>query len=638
MNKAVCWILGILTGMVVTVGGEAIAVAAIPTKTYLNATGTVVVGENIGNRGLADVITHINQFAISDVPVVKDLLDNLLKSGSFGDFISLEYDDIKDIKLTDPQLAEKIRNAIKITASLKSLKVDLGDFGKLEMFKTWQSVTPTAEEIAKHPTLYYFQDASGKYLRAYDDKGNPANGFTPGTQLYYGNLSEIVVTDLFTHLAVRVPQLTYRNFVETFIGTPKEDDPLIRNIGDMALKDLSTLDTGKFHLKDFIKDGPGTPKLFDLLCDLTGKASADEIILDDLSTINVDDIHLVSVLDDVPENAKTYLLLRDLTGKAKNEDITLADLSSINTNSIHIINVLEKTTANAKVYELLRDLTGKANDEDIVLGDLASVDIKEVHLHTFIDDNASNAKLYTLLRDLTGKPDNASLLLKDLDNLHISDAHLISLLDYTGNEELYDVLADMCSVANPEELTIGSLESGDLNKIHLKTLLGGTSTDNTILKKLLEDDTVIIGNLGTKIDALSIHDLFGANCFTTDSTKKANNDTYYLDTTTNVYTYSTTPLSGDTYYVSKEAGIWLLLAFDASELSSVNGRAGKFSPSTATFSTLQNDPATFSDGISNSTIYQLISAGIIDDDPSYSDNLKKAKLSEVIEAAKIILS
>ena len=58
-----------------------------------------------------------------------------------------------------------------------------------------------------------------------------------------------------------------------------------------------------------------------------------------------------------------------------------------------------------------------------------------------------------------------------------------------------------------------------------------------------------------------------------------------------------------------------------------------YAVSTATIASLEGSAA--SDAIKNATVYQLIAAGLIDNN-SYSDALLRLTLSEVLDAAAVI--
>lgn len=653
MNKGVCWFLGMLTGMVVTVGAEAIVVAAVPTKVYTNnIAGTEIVGSNIGDRGLLDVIMNIKTFKIDDIPAIKTLLDELLKSGSFGDFIALDYNKIKDLNLTDPQLAEKIRNAIEIVASLKSLRVDLGSFGNLAMFKSWEPVDPsilTPEEIRKNPKLYYYQTSGGGYARAFGDDGSYQPGVTEETPIFYANLSEIPVTELFVHVSPRVMRMKVGAFAEQFLGKGLSSK-VNALIGDYLVSDLDKIDVNSFKLTEFVNN----EEVILLMEDMTGKDRAD-ITIGDLDKISTEDVRLISVLP-YKGSEKLYDLLCDATGKTKDE-ITVGQLSKVDFDACHLKHVIDSSDpSNDKLYQLLSDITGKEKD-DILVSDLSGVDIGKAKLTSFLA-YAGNEQLYQVLLDVTGETDYTKLTVNAMNGADMGLVKLSTFIEPTGNDDLYTVLLDMIHAKGgdyagrtPETVLLKDLNNLDFGAVRLSSVWGTSSKDtgNAILDVLLKDDTVTVGNLASKINALTINELFGAECFTTDREKAFVHydtahpgedliDVYNLDAGN--YVYNTTiatadPTPDNAYYISATAGVWLLFSYNVADadINTTNGRAEKLTPSTVTFDQLQNDASAFSDTIGKARMYQLISSGVVQDskaDP-YKDSVKKLNLKQVLD-------
>lgn len=512
MNKAGCWILGTLTGIVVAVGAEAIVLAAVPTKTYLNGFGTTIVGEELGSKGLFSVLANVNSIKVDDLPIIKDTLDKLTAEGGLGDLVQFDYNAIKDLRLSDPNLSNALKNAIQVTATLKSLNVDLGDFGQLKMFKQWTPAAPSNEEIAASPKVFYYKDGNNAYQRAFDDHGQAVAGYTSGSQLYLADLSSIVVDQLFANLSYQIKGLSFKEFLTSFMGVNEadlSDNTLYKIIGDRPLSELSDLTADDILLKDVIGGEAGSSW-----------------------------VDTLSSLLDTPY-------------------------------------------------------------DQIKVSQLSGIDFSTLKLTAVLKDNASNAKLYGILMDLTGY---SVISGKTHDDIHIGDLEGLDV----GNIRLSSVLS---LPEDPEE----------------------RKAMNVILRTLLEKD-VKVGELGDSINGLTLYELFGADCFTTDEAKKVNADTYRYDEENKIYTYDNAiPGTEETYYVSADAGIWLLFAYDAGAIQG-NGRANTFAPSTVTFSSLQNNAGTFSEKISNATIYQLLSAKVVQEDPGapFSDGLKAMTLSQAL--------
>lgn len=504
MNKAVCWILGILSGSVLTVGAEALIIAATPSKNYLNAFGTQLVGDNIGNKGLFDVLTNIPNFTVDDLPIIKQALDELAADPNFAGLVEIDYEQIRNVKLTDAHLSSAFRSAFKIVATLSTLDVDLGDFGQLNMFSSWQEVSPSNDEISANPYVFYYKQADGTYARAFDEHGHAVSGYSSG-QLYLANLSEITVTDLFVNLSYQVKELTFKEFMVNMMGvkeTDLENNAIYKIVGNKKLSELSNME--------------------------------------------LNDILLSNVIG-IEDNEKLYAVLSDcLDGKAK---------------------------------------------EEITLGDLSGMDFDKVKLS--------------------------------------------SIIAYEGNQSLYDILMDLCEYDGSDgktyaDLAIGDLSGLDASQLHLSTVLSSNSS-NTIINHLVEKGSTI-GSLSNDINAMSTFELFGDKVFTDSSNAAdwANEDVYYLDDASS--SYIDTPIGGAAvYHIDVDAGIWLIFAYDSSEYD-VNGKAKNFAPSDITFSKMQDEPKSLSNKMADAKIYQLITAGIIEEDPAspISDMIKAQTFGEVL--------
>ena len=637
MGKVACWFLGMLTGAIVITGAEAITLAVVPSKTYLNAFGTQVVTDKIGNKGVFDIYNHMNEFVVDDVPAIKKMLDDFLASGGMGDLISIDYEQIRNVKLVELSQASTIlKNAISITATIKSMNVDTGKFGNLKIFKEWTPWAPTADEIAEAPQLYYFKDSTGKYVRAFDNSGNRVAECPADAQLYRASLSEVPVDQLFKCLTPRLNECTYKEFAINLMGGDEEklkDSIVYKLVGDKYLRELNDVKADEFKLIDVLPKTTENQKMYDLLTDIT-KKSEEELIVGDLKKVNMDDAHLVKFVP-YSGNAQLYDVLIDMTGKTgsgtKQElasSITLGELDGASMDGVKLTSIVAKTTENQKMYDLLEDLTGKAS-ADIVLNDLKTINTDEAHLTSVIEKSTSNEKMFNLLEDLTGKGSD-DIVLNDLKTINTDNAHLSTLIPIAGNEKLYNVLCDLSGNTNPADVTLGSVSGGNIDNVKLSSLLGTTSSDNAVLNALLQDDTVTMGNLASKIDALKINKIFGGEVFIpgTSTEPKARTDKYELNATTGVYTYNPALPDGgeNTYYISATAGVWLLLAYDAGSIEPMVGRADTFSPSPVTFSTLTHNPDTVSSSIGNATIYQLESAKVISSStiPDKSKTLSEA--------------
>lgn len=250
---------------------------------------------------------------------------------------------------------------------------------------------------------------------------------------------------------------------------------------------------------------------------------------------------------------------------------------------------------------------------DKKISELKDTDENDFYLKDVLD--TPDERLKEILTDIYGDYD--TITVGNLHDFKMDDLHLAKVLK-DPNDNLKNVLVDAFSdsVTSYEEITVSMLakspgEGGfDFNNVHLGTVIN--ETDNPILSALIEKNCSV-GKIGTEIDALSLYSAYGKECFikkTAPTDEKI--PLYNRSENDGVITY-TYDADGE-YYLSKTAGIWLLLCFDGDEFykdGNNKGRPQTYTVSNRTFSSLKGDGV--SDVIAKATVRQLIDAGIIPD-------------------------
>ena len=221
-----------------------------------------------------------------------------------------------------------------------------------------------------------------------------------------------------------------------------------------------------------------------------------------------------------------------------------------------------------------------------------------------------------------------------------------------SNETLYSVLLQgrgyaVTNATDIEKLSsnlkISDIKGGiDFSKIRLSTVLTN-SGGNDILDILLEDDTVTLGNIGEKINNLSVAEIYGVNCFVEDSTNEKAK--YYKDEKGDFYLVggALTPseLNGTTTYsISSDAKIWLFLNYETAyeevddkkiSLFDANGNALAYMNKDLKFKNIKNSITGMTGGILDATIRQLEDCGILTG--PYNPGLYPRSISQIIEFA-----
>lgn len=406
------------------------------------------------------------------------------------------------------------------------------------------------------------------------------------------------------------------------------------NYDDLVVGDIqneSTFNISAITLKNVMTKAEAG-SLATVLEDLTG-LPYDSIKIDSLKGLDINALHLSSVL--TPDPTLENILIQ-ATGAASYDEVTIDSLNHFSVDGIKLGTVMSGASADLKT--IVAEATGKAF-ADVTISDLSSgFTVGNIKLSSVV--TPSDTKLVSFLEQATGKA-FADIILSDLDSgFNTDNVKLTSFLPEAGNEGLYNCLKDAMGVSSADAITIGSLNGGfNIENIKLKTVL--PSSSSAIVQALIDQDTTI-GNLGTTVDALTLYEVYGKDCFTSDSSACYTGDKYKAnrDANGNVLSYTYDPsliddpaVDDDVYYLSANSSVWALLAFNVTDTDSTNGRGNTYTVSTATISSLEGNAA--GNAIQESTVYQLIAAGLITNN-GYSDALLKMKLSDVLAAAAMI--
>lgn len=425
------------------------------------------------------------------------------------------------------------------------------------------------------------------------------------------------------------------------IGDLKNVNKDIIKLNDVATLDPAVLDM-LYAALDASKYTSENPK----------PANKDEITVGDLKNLNINGVKLGSVIPKNTENANLYAILDGVFG-GNAEDKTISDLSSFNINNITLGTVFKKSE-NVEMYKILDEVLG-GDAENKKIADLSGFNIGNIKIGTVIPNNADNAEIYKLLTEAFADAENTKLSelstfnvnkvkvgtvlarsenekfynvldevfgadshnkkLEELNDFDLTRIHLSIALDVPTaensykNKTIYDVLLQATGKTSYSEITLSDLSgSFDINSVKLSTIM--SKGENKTVNALLDSDATV-GNIGEKLNSLSIYDIYGTDCFT-----KTPHGTQRFTLTTeagkHVYTLSPT---GE-YYISENAGIWLLICFDSEKNAS--GEIVKYTEANVTLNDLSNNNV-IKDKFTSATVRQLIAAGIVAD-PGFSNS------------------
>ena len=440
---------------------------------------------------------------------------------------------------------------------------------------------------------------------------------------------------------------------------------------DLTVGDLSHLSTDGIKLMDILDKYEDNKDLYDIMCSAVNSkknppVTAETITVGDLSLIDKNGINLKDVLGAYESNKNIYDIVCSAVNANKAtpvtpETITIGDLANLSIDGIRLTDVLKYSEKTDLLYRVLLESANIAFTDANIAEKATLLTVKDISV------NVNNVKLSTVLPNLNS--DTVSLICGAINNKRIKTnsgepnvtkdnitigqitefdadyASLISVLPInTETTMLYKVLLDSANKDWTEtnlselakELTIADVKV-DMNNVKLSTVI--QSSSNNILSLLIADETVTVGNIGTKIDELLIEEVFPAVCFTTTNTGsavyyKVDNDEYMLATHVN------NPTDTTRYYISEDAHIWLFLYYNpdfdgdnkltASDFDT-HGNAIHYKDTHHKLSELQYDVDHISDRLMGATIRQLVDTKLLDDGEGFSEELYIMTLSESIK-------
>ena len=629
------WFLGVLCLPTVI----AVASFVVPISVVTGKDGKIV-SEELSNKSLFEAVKFVagnsGELGFADFPIVANAFSDLQKTQigerddgtggtkpiTVGDLIYIDTDKLNTIKFGSSDFSGDVSSCIEVVATIDSLggASALGDFGGLSVFTDEELAGTVAEidargETAEEKKQYYYKSSDGAvvyeaaetvYERAFNDDGALVERLAALSdtdksvvKLYYPPLEKVKIGELKDIIGDSIGRTTISSLLETLGG---DNDKLIDIIGaDTTIKGIKDFDINTVALTNVLEDNAENAQLWNILKDVTGKTTTTDITIGDLSGINTDDIYLNTVLP-APDsghpdrNKQLYDILLDITPSTITayDQIKVNDLSGLNTDNLHLTTVLADNTANAKLYNILKDLSGKSDASEITVDDLSGLNTDNLHLSVVLEDNAANAKLYDILKDLTGEMTNGAI-------------------------------------------TVGNLSGLDTNQLHLNTVLDDVDLSSNQVLTVLKTKDIVIGDISTALNELSLYDVYGNTAFTTTPIVGARR--FNKGTIDDKVCYDYNP-AGE-YYLDTDAGIWLILCFDTATYDEYDnvvtsytdeqGNSNKYIVDDLTIGDLQNGNS-FARKFKNATLKQLIDTGLIDDSAlTLNDKTKALSLQDVIE-------
>ena len=354
-------------------------------------------------------------------------------------------------------------------------------------------------------------------------------------------------------------------------------------------------------------------------------------------------IRLAKVMgSNVDEDMKS--LLTQITG-VEFDKITVSSLSGEMSFSGVYLNTVLPYSANKNIFNILLEAAGKdaneTNAKNFTIGEISGsgFSINNVKLETVLTKGEDNAKLFEILESTVDKGADGVLNLGDLSKFNLNNLRLTTVITPTqSNETLFNILREATGAENNDEIYVSALNSFSFSGVRLGTVLT-EPTGNDMLEALRKDDSVTLSNIGSKLNNLSLYEVYGKNCFVHMS---AGADQIALDSPKFKALYDGEKIIGfehdesvsgdDAWYLHKDDGIWLLLCFKGESFKETflgdnpltpgvvetdywmdtDGRPEKYMISSLTLGALQTDASAVSNAILGATIRQLVDAGMLE--------------------------
>jgi len=673
---------------------------------------TKVVGERFGVVKVADLVETFSEGAkdgiigdiLGDVDIasmgsfnpenikVSVFLDRFVKDGE-GNDTTTETDTYKmlrellNVKESDGEILVKHFNSnfefdtVKISAFLDRYETD--GVTETETYELLRSIynVPAGEEILfshLNGTLSFDNLKVSKFIDRFETDGVTETGLYELLRAIFkvSAPTEITVSDLSKD--VDFDGVDIEQFIDRYEAdgvTETDEYEMLRKIsgvatGDVTVKDLKDGLENGIKLSAFVDrfetDGVTETQFYKIIRTVFDVAE-EEIYLSHLDgEMKLDKLALEEFIDRYKKDGSGNFVLVDgqkvetdlfrilssvITPTGANGEILVGDIGSFNVDNVSLTAVIDKTNY-AKLYDILDDtVKGTGTDGDILVKDLKNFEINDLEVTSIM---GASSDLYKIVKEtVVATGEGGKVLIGDLASFDINKLPVSEVIESTS--KLYEILSEAVEGTGEggEILVFDLMNSFDVTRVRLSTVI--ETTDNKILLNLIGDDSVTLANIGDKINALELKNIFEAECFTTDVSKaviytdssmgryrkvvRPSQDCHVYNEETctcEQYVLESVALTGDDYYVddniyyiNKETQIWLFMYYNddhscngvvGAEDFDLDGFALSYKPMHLTFGNLESSVSKMSDEVKHASIRQLVSAGLMDPNPIFEDN------------------
>ena len=705
VKNLLLWLSGVVSGLVIL----AIALVVLPVGTIMGIAGVDVketIGEENGKKSIYGFVTGIMDMTIEGVPALQGAIGEFTSFiPQFNEFTEVEEGETVDPAASDfvPALyyyktekGEFLRAfdndknyAQGVNASTKLYYAKLSAVAVMDLpavltasFRSMKVTdligAVTGDDDMTGSIVKILEDTKVSELGDFDINGIKLSAILTGGKDEEGNdkgVSEQLKNLLCDLAGTKYEEITIGSLTSGFdpsnvrlssVLTKTDENAFITNLlteasggeayEEITIADFSSLDFTNVKLSTVLGDMDESLDLVKILKDCTGKENFSDITVNNLKTLETNNVKLSSVLQ-VDGNEKIYKILLSCYVPAEGEEmptaetLTIGGLSKFNVKKIKLSAVLDLPTAEddstKQIYDILLQGTGAQDYEDISINSISSLDMNNIALATVLGDMDESLDLVKILKDCTGKENFSDITVNNLKTLDPDNIKLSSVLNYGDNPDIFNILAEGAEVdsKNAQDITIGDINDFDVANVKLKTVI--PPSDNIILKKLIADETVTVGNAGTKINELKVSDIYGdTKCFTENTTGNGKyvkligteKETFVLES---VYdsTLHGAKEEGKTYDISPSAGVWFFMFYAREGDAAADGFGVKYVATDISFGQMESKVNEVSGSVQNATIRELVSCGLVED-PEFmeqdSEKLYAMTLQSMFEMVKAI--
>ena len=346
LKNFLIWLIGLISSGVIVVGVIALCLAVIPISTFTGGKNNEYVSEKVANNTLLNVFMNIQDYDMSDLPIVADSLEKMIKDAGVDEYVEIDTAKMKTLKF-DENFSNELTSCIKVVATLESINglEMLGDIGKLNVFTEWEkieiiegeeSLMPEVDpdgNIAKdpegklksNPKMYYYKVENGGagggtpysegiegdnavYERAFDDNGIRVLNLPLDAELYFPAVAKISILDAVQVLGESFGRVQIVNLLENFGAGELTDSMIGKVLSGKRIRDMASIDANGILLADVLnydlsegaENDESIKQIFDIL--IQAVESAEELSPSTLtvghltSGFNVNGIALETVL------------------------------------------------------------------------------------------------------------------------------------------------------------------------------------------------------------------------------------------------------------------------------------------------------------------------------------------------------